>query len=78
MLWENASPTSAFAEQSLTFPGMENLQDGDLIVVETTNGVFTNSWSPTESRWCYDMSLVGYDSSLSATTGHYRQFVVRP
>ena len=78
LLWENASPASEFAEQSLSPTGMEKLQDGDFIAVETNNGVFWNSWSPTVSHWCYNMSFSSYNASLNVVEGHIRTFVVRP
>lgn len=78
LLWENASPASEFAAQSLSPTGMENLQDGDLIAIETNNGVFWNSWSPTTSHWCYSMNFSSYNSSLKVVEGRIRTFVVRP
>lgn len=37
LLWENASPTSAFAKQTLTLSGVS---EGDLIRVETNQGIW--------------------------------------
>lgn len=72
LLWENASPTSAFAAQTISIPELANSTDGDQILIETESGTFIGRC--VSGTWLY---VSGVTHENNAITAHERRFTIR-